>query len=197
MPKQRNKASQLFRIADSQQGYFTTQQLREAGFDATNVTYHVKVGNWIRAYRGIYRLSNYPASDQSDLVLWSLWSRNRQELPQGVYSHETALRIYELSDLMPARLHMTVPPSFRRSGEIPNALLLHYARITPQELEIMHGFGVTRPLRAIQDLVANESVPRDVLRQALEDALRQGLVTPPELQNQQSDGVQQLLKSMG
>ncbi|HYI96135.1 MAG TPA: hypothetical protein VEX68_21505 [Bryobacteraceae bacterium] len=31
---------------------------------------------------------------------------------EGVYSHQTARILYELSDLNPAKLHLTVPPAF-------------------------------------------------------------------------------------
>jgi predicted transcriptional regulator of viral defense system len=44
-----------------------------------------------------------------------------------VYSHQTALSLFDLSDLMPSRLHMTVPPGFRRSAPIPGAIILHTA----------------------------------------------------------------------
>src|SRR5438105_4613982 len=83
--------------------------------DANTHPYHVQVGNWIREHRGIYRLALFPAADRPDLVLWALWSRNRNEEVEGVYSHHTALRLYDLSDLSPAKLHMTVPTHFRRN----------------------------------------------------------------------------------
>jgi hypothetical protein len=73
----------------------------------------VQVGNWIREHRGIYRLALFPMADRPDLVLWALWSRNRAEETEGVYSHQTALSLYELSDLNPSKVHMTVP---RTSG---------------------------------------------------------------------------------
>jgi hypothetical protein len=38
------------------------------------------------------------------VVLW-LWSGR-----EGVFSHETALALHELSDVMPATRHVTVPP---------------------------------------------------------------------------------------
>src|SRR5690242_9384509 len=110
MAKLRARTNKLFRIADSQQGLFTIQQAMEAGFDPSNVTYHVKAGNWIREYRGIYRLANYPQVENSELVLWSLWSRGQNQVPQGVYSHQTALNVYQLTDLMPGKLHLTVSP---------------------------------------------------------------------------------------
>ena len=40
-------------------------------------------------------------------MVWQLWSRNRQGEPQGVFSHATALSLHELSDVMPAKLHMS------------------------------------------------------------------------------------------
>ena len=52
-------------------------------------------------------------------MLWYLWSQNRQENPEGAYSHDTALSLHELSDIMPSKLHMTVPKRFRRNSRIP------------------------------------------------------------------------------
>ena len=74
----------------------------DAGFDARNHPYHVKSGYWEKAHRGIYRLVQFPVEPSMQYATWSLWSCNRKGEPQGVYSHETALSIYELSDLDPA-----------------------------------------------------------------------------------------------
>src|ERR1035438_4899961 len=115
----REAARRLFEIADGQQGFFTAKQAKEAGFAENTHPYHVKVGNWIREHRGIYRLTLYPFTDRPELALWALWSRNRNEVIEGVYSHQTALTIYELSDLNPSKIHMTVPAHFRRNSEIP------------------------------------------------------------------------------
>jgi hypothetical protein len=54
-------------------------------------------------------------------MLWYLWSQNRQEVPEGTYSHDTALSLHELSDIMPSKLHMTVPREFRRNSRIPRS----------------------------------------------------------------------------
>ena len=62
-------------------------------------------------------------------MLWYLWSRNRREVPEGIYSHETALSLHELSDVMPSKLHMTVPKDFRRNSMIPEVLILHRANV--------------------------------------------------------------------
>src|SRR5260370_4381529 len=118
-------ARRLYEIAQSQQGFFTTKQATRTGFAEKTHTYHVKVGNWIREHRGIYRLAEFPTAERPDLMLLYLWSQNRQEGPEGAYSHATALSLYELSDIMPSKLHMPVPKHFRPNSRIPGVLVLH------------------------------------------------------------------------
>ena len=172
----------LFAIAEGQGGYFTAKQAVAVGFDRTNHAYHVRCGNWEREHRGIYRLKQYPLSPESDLILWSLWSRDRSDKPQGIYSHETALRIFELSDNMPAKLHMTVPGKFRRGPEIPPILVLHHADIKLSDVEDREGFRVTRPLRTILDLLDEGGLSMDLLKQAFDEAKARGLATSKEIE---------------
>src|SRR5882757_3661596 len=75
----REASRRLFEIAEQQQGFFTTKQAKAAGFAQNTHPYHVQVGNWIREHRGIYRLTLFPTTDRPELVLWALWSRNRNE----------------------------------------------------------------------------------------------------------------------
>ena len=116
------------------------------------------------------------------MIVWSLWSRDRTDQPEGVYSHETALSFYNLSDLMPAKLHMTVPPDFRRNAPIPGVLVLHRGRLHDDEIEPMQGFRVTRPLKAISDLIAAGNISADHLRQAVRQALQRGLISHSKLE---------------
>jgi len=174
------KTDKLYLIAERQQGFFTAAQAVACGYPTSGHVYHLKAGTWRREYRGIYRLVRFPMSDDEQYVLWSLWSRNRLGVPQGVYSHQTALALFELSDLMPKRLHLTVPPDFRRSTSIPEILVLHRGRFAPDEWEERRGYRVTRPLRAVADLLADAAVSKDHLRQALEQGLESGLITRAE-----------------
>lgn len=174
-------SQELFEAVTAQQGYFTTRQAKQAGYARSTHSYNVKVGNWIREHRGIYRLSNFPQPDRPDLVLWALWSRNRRGKTLGTYSHQTALTIYDLSDIMPPKLHLTVPHNFRRHSKIPPILILHKANLKPTDIEIMQGYQVTRPLRTITDLIADGSISVDFIKQALSQGLRRGLVTRGEI----------------
>lgn len=182
MPRNHRDAERrLFDIAEGQQGFFTAKQAKAAGFAENTHPYHVQVRNWIREHRGIYRLALFPPVEHPDLVKWALWSKNRDEVMEGVYSHQTALSLYELSDLNPAKLHMTVPTHFRRNSEIPAILVLHYADLPTDDVQTAQGFKHTRPLRTILDLIEADSVERPFLRQALRQALHRGLITRSEV----------------
>ena len=177
----REAARRLFEFAEQQQGFFTAKQAKAAGFAENTHPYHVQVGNWIREHRGIYRLALFPTADRPDLVLWSLWSRNRNEEVEGVYSHQTALSLYDLSDLNPAKLHMTVPTDFRRNSDIPGMLVLHYADLPESDVQTAQGFKFTRPLRTILDLIEAGMVERNFIRQALGQAVDRGLITRQQI----------------
>lgn len=90
-----------------------------------------------------------------------------------VASHETALTIYELSDVMPAKLHFTIPPGFRKKP--PKNLILHRSKLNEGDVEKREGFSVTTPLRTLVD-VAEGNLSEDELAKALRDALDKGLV---------------------
>lgn len=186
----------LSQTAQSQQGFFTTKQAIQAGFGDKNHAYHVRRGNWVREHRGIYRLSGSPATDRPDLMLWYLWSQNRNEESEGAYSHETALSLYELSDLMPSKLHMTVPKKFRRNSRTPDILVLHRVDLGENEIEEMQGVRVTRPLRTITDLLRTGRVDRSQMRKAVEEALRNGLVTRKEIDALPQDEVRESLRKL-
>lgn len=95
---------------------------------------------------------------------------------RGVYSHQTALSLHDLSDEMPAKLHMTVPMSFRRNSLIPRVLVLHFADLPDSDIGVAHGVRVTRSMRTILDLVAGGDVPLAIIWQALREGLRRGLI---------------------
>ena len=171
----------LYQIAESQLGYFTAKQAISAGYLAKNHVYHIKQGHWIREHRSIYRLTHFPHTDEGEMVLWSLWSRNRNEVAQGVYSHETALNIYDVSDAMPVKLHMTVPIKFRKSTAVPSIIVLHRNELKPEDIQKKQGYAVTTPFRTILDLVADKSISDDIVDQAIKEFRKRGLLTEKEI----------------
>jgi len=197
MPRPHKEAARrLHETAQAQQGFFTTKQAIRAGFAETTHAYHINVGNWIREHRGIYRLADFATPERPDLMLWYLWSQNRQEVPEGTYSHDTALGLHELSDIMPSKLHMTVPREFRRNSAIPEILVLHRAHLDTNEIQEMHGVRVTRPLRTIVDLLRSGHVDRSQLKQAIDEAIRRGLIGRGQIDRMPHDKVGSSLREL-
>ena len=169
----KESARALAAVAHGQGGYFTTKQAAEAGYGYRHLDYHETAGNFERIGHGLYRLPTVPADEHDELIRLSLWSRNRQDEPQAVVSHETALLLHDLTDLLPARVHLTVPRTFRKPA--PRGCVLHKAALAEAEVEERTGFRVTTPLRTLLDAAAG-TVSQEQLGQAVADALARGLV---------------------
>jgi hypothetical protein len=171
----------LYQIAESQEGYFTAKQALASGYSNRMQTYHVQNGDWIKETRGIFRLDAFPPATKPELIVWYLWSFNRQGEPLGVYSHETALSVYSLSSWNSKHIHLTVPPGFQRMV-VPPIIRLHRRPLRPGDVITKYGVPVTKPLRTIVDLLVAEQIPRKYLKEAILEALDQELFLPGEIQ---------------
>jgi len=162
----------LYQIAEQQGGYFSAAQARQAGFSRSLLAYHLGTGRFERVRPRIYRFRQFPASPHEDLyVAWL------QAGPKAVISHDSALALYDLSDLLPAQVHVTVPrtASRRRPG-----LRFHTKRLEPEDVTRYEGLPVTTVLRTLVD-VAAAGLADEQVRQAIDEALRRGLVTRESL----------------
>lgn len=169
----RKPARLLFARAINQSGYFTAKQAKEAGYDYPHLDYHLSTGAFERIAHGLYRLTAIPPGEHDDLVKLSLWSRNRRDEPQGVVSHQSALVLHDLTELLPGEIHLTVPPTFRKRS--PRGCVLHKAVLEPEDMEERLGFRVTTPLRTLLDAAAGE-VSEEQLEKAVAEAITRGLV---------------------
>jgi predicted transcriptional regulator of viral defense system len=166
------REQQLYDVAENQAGYFTAAQAKELGFSYRAQHHHAHQGTWLNQGWGIYRLRNYPNTPGEQLVRLALWSRNRVGETQAVVSHETAVRIYEISDVMPSKIHLSVPKSFRKPP--PKGVVLHKTHLDPEEICVRHGYQITTPLRTLLD-VANSDLSPEHLMAAVTEALEKGL----------------------
>ncbi|MBI2118374.1 MAG: type IV toxin-antitoxin system AbiEi family antitoxin domain-containing protein [Elusimicrobia bacterium] len=174
------KEKKLLKIASSRGGYFTAKEASRAGYSYRLQHYHRAKGHWQEVDRGIFRLTEHPVSSYDELIRWSLWSRNRAEFPQAVISHESALSLHELSDIIPSKIHLTVPINFSKK---PDTICTIHKRILPKDdIEMKHGIFVTTPKRTLID-VAESSIRMDILEQAVYDASKEGLIRLSELEN--------------
>lgn len=166
---QQEARRRLYEYAVAQGGYFTATQARIAGYPKQLQYYHVRRGNWVREDRGVYRLWEWPRGSHDDLIRWTLWSQGA-----GVVSHQSAMAVHQISDIMPAKISITVPPGFRKRP--PPAIILYRGRFSPHEIEQREGFRVTTPLRTLLD-AARIAVDPERLSDAIRDAIRKALVS--------------------
>ncbi|MBN9681947.1 MULTISPECIES: type IV toxin-antitoxin system AbiEi family antitoxin domain-containing protein [unclassified Corallococcus] len=162
---------QLYRVAETQEGLFTTQQAAQAGYSPQLLAHYVRIGRASRVQRGIYRLVHFPAGEHEDLVAVWLWSEQ-----VGTFSHQTALALYDLSDVLPARIHLTLPESWRkRRLRVPRLVVLHYADLLDSERHWVGAVRATTPSRTLDDCARGALTP-DLMRQAALQALHRGMV---------------------
>ncbi len=166
----------LFETAAGQSGYVTTKQAAEAGYSTHLLRKHILAGRVTRTQRGIYRLVHFPVGDHEELVTAWLWSEQA-----GVISHQTALSLFGLSDLLPARIHLTLPAAWRRRRfRVPAGVVLHHAEVAPDERAWFGPVPATSASRTLSDCAKNGLSP-ELLRQSAKQALRRGLVTKAEM----------------
>jgi len=168
--------NRLFETAAGQQGLFTTGQAADAGYSPQLLVHYVRIGRAIRLRRGIYRLVHFPAGDHEELVAVWLWSEQA-----GVFSHQTALSLHGLSDVLPAQIHLTLPSEWiRRRFRVPEGVVLHHAEVPAKDRCWFGPVPATTPRRTLSDC-ARDGLSPELLRQAARQALQRGLVARSEL----------------
>lgn len=162
----------LYRLAEPRAGYFTSREATQAGYSRALLAHHVRSGLLDRVERGIYKLRRFPESPWADLIIAELRSG-----PEGVISHESALAVYELSDVLPGEVHATVP---RTASRLKSGIRLHTGAIAEDEITTRDGVTVTTVERTIAD-VARSGLYQELVLSAIHQALQRGLTTTSRL----------------
>lgn len=169
---------QLFELASEQGGYFTATQAARCGFSRASLSYHSRRGRFLRVKRGLYRLAEYPASPREEVL--AAWLAAGKD--DAVVSHESALDILGLSDVLPERVHLTVPRSKRYRPTAPGVAIHTTTRpLGAADVVTRDGLPVTSPARSIVDAAESGTAPEQVVK-ATRQAIKLGLATPGQLQ---------------
>lgn len=164
----------LYRLAESQAGYFTAGQALAAGMDRSTLSYHARPGGrYERVRRGLYRLHHFPTSPHEQVVAAWLPVRGAG----GVISHESALELYDLSDVIPGAVHISLPRAKR--GQRPRAGVRFHSLERPpgvSEQRRLRGVPVTTPERSIVDSLEAGAQPEQI-EMAVHQALERSLTT--------------------
>jgi predicted transcriptional regulator of viral defense system len=166
----------LFGTASEQAGYFTAAQARTAGYSWPLLSYHTKQGRFIRAARGLYRLRDYPSSPREELI--AAWLRLA---PDAAISHESALELLDLSDVIPGSIHLTVPRTRRKLARRPGVTTHTSTRpLKAGDVITREGVRLTAPARTIVDVAESGVAPEQIVR-ATRQAIDRRLTTPDRL----------------
>jgi len=167
----------LFERASEQHGYFTAEQARACGFAWDLLAHHARSGRFIRIRRGLYRLRDYPSSPREDVIAaWLVVGMN-----EAVVSHESALELLDLSDVVPTAIHLTVPRSKRHLPILPGVRVHTSVKpLLPDEIAVRDGIRLTAATRSILDAAQAGTAPEQI-EVAIAQAVRAGLATPQQL----------------
>jgi predicted transcriptional regulator of viral defense system len=170
-----NMNQQLFYIAEEQAGYFSLAQAKEIGIERQQIYQGVKAGRFWRAAAGVYRFVQFSASRYEDLHIALLKAGKH-----AVVGFQSALYVYELSDLIPDEIHLILP---RTSSRRRPGIRMHTTHLTQEEITLVEGLRITSVARTISDC-AYAFVDEQQIRLAISQALQRGMTTKKQLINQ-------------
>jgi predicted transcriptional regulator of viral defense system len=175
----RSRFDELAALAEEHDGLLTAEQAREAGFTDSVLTRLVQRGRIERTARGVYRIPYVSPGRFSQYREAVLWVKANRGPNQAALSHITALAVYGISDANPSLIHLTIPRSARLRRQIPKGLVLHREDLAPEDMTVEEGIPLTTISRTVADLLRSGG-RLDLIRQAISDARREGLIRDGE-----------------
>jgi predicted transcriptional regulator of viral defense system len=166
MPGTRYK--QLAERAAENYGYLTGEDARDLSVPVGTLNALARRGQLDHVEHGIYRVPLVPPSRLDQYKLATLWPGGR-----GLISHESALDLYGISDVNPAKLHITVPRTYRTHRKIPALYVLHREELADGDRGSVEGIAVVSVAKAIRQ-AHERHLRRSLVEHAIDDAERDG-----------------------
>jgi predicted transcriptional regulator of viral defense system len=179
MPGVRYK--QLVERAAETFGYLTAEDAREIGVPVGTLNALARRGQLEHLARGIYRVPLIPPGRLDQYMLATLWPDGR-----GTISPDSALELYGMSDVNPAKIHVTVPAAYRTHRDIPSLYVLHHEEIPPADQRSFEGVPVVSAAKAVREAHA-QHMRRSLLKQAIDDGVQSGWLRRREADRLRAD----------
>ena len=141
------------------------------------LSHHAGTGRYQRVGHGLYRLRDFPHSLHEEVIAgWLTVGADR-----GVVSHESALDLLELTDVIPNSIHITIPRTMRWL-RAPEGVTLHTVThpLGAGDTTLRDGIRITAPARTLLDVAEAGTAPEQVER-GVRTALALGLILPGAL----------------
>jgi predicted transcriptional regulator of viral defense system len=162
---------ELTEIAADRQGLVRTEDAAEIGYAAGTLDTMARRGQLERVAQGVYRVPFVGVRALGTYMAAALWPRG----VQGVLTHETALDLWDVCDINPSKIHITVPRHHRPQRKIPGGYVIHREDLDPKDITAIEGVPVTTLDRALRQC-AEAHVGRDLLEQAVRHGRERGLL---------------------
>jgi predicted transcriptional regulator of viral defense system len=163
----------LWEVAVDQYGYVTTRDVEALGVDRVELAKLGHRGVLDRVSQGVYRFPAWPVGVNDHLMEAVLWPRDEK----AALSHETALYVYDLSDINPDKVHVTIPERRNplRRKDSPASLGVHYETIEPKQIGWWESIPIVTVATAIDQCIAG-GTRRDIVMVAIENAQAAGRI---------------------
>jgi predicted transcriptional regulator of viral defense system len=168
----------LYETAAPQGGYLTARQAANVGVSRQTLSYHATSGGSLeRVGPAVYRLRRFPVPSHGHVIAgWLALSR-----ADAVISHESALELLDITDVIADRVHVTLPRD-KRGLAVPGEVRAHYTVRPPggAERRRIAGVPVTTVERTVTDLLRTNGWTEQI-DLAVQQSVRRGLTTPRKL----------------
>jgi predicted transcriptional regulator of viral defense system len=171
----------LYEIAEAQGGFIAAHQAVNAGIPRSTLSYHATESDALeRVAHGVYRMRRFPAPPHGHVIAgWLALAR-----ADGVVSHESALELLDLTDLIADEVHISLPRA-KRGLRTPPGVRSHF---TDRPIDARHrrnvlGIPVTSVERTLTDLLRSGGWTEQT-DLAIRQAIGRGLTTRQRLEAQ-------------
>lgn len=168
----------LREIAADQAGLVTAHQAAAEGIPSVLLVQLARRGRLERAARGLYRLKAWPDDERRQYHFALLWPQAHRDLEYALISHDSAIELYNLTQLNPGVVHVTVPRKTRIARDAPAWLQLHYDAVAEGDRTFERGVPTVSLPRAIEQ-IAPYGI--NVVHRAVSEARQRRLLREDEL----------------
>lgn len=163
---------ELWDVAVDQYGYVTMHDAHDLGIEQPTVEMLVARDQIERVAHGVFRFPDLPVTEFDPYMLAVLWTGTTD----ACLSHDTALAAYDVCDINPDRIHLTVPKARRIRRRGGDLYVVHHADLTTDQLGWWQRIRIVTLPTAIAQCI-DSGVPTYLLRQALSAGRARGLLT--------------------
>ncbi|MCL2785062.1 MAG: type IV toxin-antitoxin system AbiEi family antitoxin domain-containing protein [Propionibacteriaceae bacterium] len=155
----------LREVAMDQHGLVSSEQASKEGIPRQELVKLAARGRLERLKRGVYLVPQVAGSRYQNWALAVLWTG----APEACLSHETALAAWEISDINPNQIHITVGKHRRLRRTGGERYVIHYADLADRQRTSFEQIPITNVPTTIEQCIA-WGTPTYLIKQALERA---------------------------